>query len=124
LKTDLEELYAWVGTSNKESAIRQLSRFVNFLLLTSGPGAIEVYEQGTPRIRAIPFKVNVSDTTGAGDIMMSTFAARFTETGKVEEALKFAVTASTLAVRNYGVEKAVLSKDEVESEAKKVEIRS
>ncbi|MDA4111785.1 MAG: PfkB family carbohydrate kinase [Thaumarchaeota archaeon] len=123
LKTDLEELSAWVGTSNKESAIRQLSRFVSTLLLTSGPGAVEVYEQGTQKLRAIPFMVDVSDTTGAGDIMMSTFAARYMESGNLEEALKFAVTCSTLAIKNYGIEKAILSKLQVETEMKRVEIR-
>ncbi|MFI5422298.1 MAG: carbohydrate kinase family protein [Nitrososphaerales archaeon] len=123
LKTDLEELSGWVGTSNKESAIRQLSRFVNTILLTAGPGEIEVYEQGILHLKALPFKVAVADTTGAGDIMMSTFAARFSETEILEDALRFAIAASTLAVRNFGVEKAILSKDEVQISAKRVEIR-
>jgi len=124
LKADLEELTAWTGTRNKESAIRQLSRFVSTLLLTSGPSAVEVYESGESKMRAIPFKVQVADTTGAGDIMLSSFAARFTETGDIKDALAFAVTASTLAVRNYGVEKAILSKAEVETQSKFVEIQS
>ena len=64
LKADLEELSAWTGTRNKESAIRQASRFVNILLLTSGPSAVEVYESGESKMRAIPFKVQVADTTG------------------------------------------------------------
>ena len=123
LKTDLEELTAWTGTRNKESAIRQLSRFVNTLLLTSGPAAVEVYESGESRIRAIPFKVQVADTTGAGDIMLASFAARLTERNDLEDALAFAVTASTLAIRNYGVEKAILSKAEVEKNSELVKIQ-
>ena len=113
LKTDLEELSAWVGTSNKESAIRQLSRFVNVILLTSGPGAIEVYEAGSRILKAHPFKVEVSDTTGAGDIMMSTFAARFTETESLRKHLHLRSRQVLLQCRNYGVEKAILSKEEV-----------
>jgi len=124
LKADLEELSAWTGTRNKESAIRQLSRFVDTLLLTSGPAAVEVYESGEPKMRAIPFKVQVFDTTGAGDIMLSSFAARLTEMSEIKEALSFAVTASTLAVRNYGVEKAILSKAEVEEKSKLVAIQT
>lgn len=123
LKTDLEEMAAWVGTSNKESAIRQLSRFVSTILLTAGPGRIEVYEQGSLRLTAMPFKVEVGDTTGAGDIMMATFAARLIETEKLEDAIRFAIAASTLAVRDYGVEKAILSKEEVEKCANRVEVR-
>ncbi len=122
LKADLEELEAWSGTASKESAIRQLSRFVNTLLLTSGPSMVEVYEHGKLEMKAAPFRVNVADTTGAGDIMLSSFAARFSETKDLKEALLFAVTASTLAVRNYGIEKAILSKVEVEAESAAVKL--
>ncbi len=123
LKADQEELGAWSGMSNKDSAISQLSKFVNTLLVTSGPSHVEVYERGELRLRASPFNVKVADTTGAGDIMLSSFAARFTETGDLERALAFAVTASTLAVRNYGIQKAVLSKPEVETESLRVQIQ-
>jgi len=122
LKADQEELEAWSGTSNKDSAIRQLSKFVNTLLVTSGPSRVEVYEHGKLELKASPFKVQVADTTGAGDIMLSSFAARYAETNDLKKALVFAVTASTLAVRNYGIEKAILYKPEVESQSTLVEI--
>jgi sugar/nucleoside kinase (ribokinase family) len=122
LKADSEELEAWSGTNDKDSAIRQLSRFVNTILLTSGPSTIEIYEHGVLKLKASPFKVKVADTTGAGDIMLSSFAARFTETKDLRSALLFAVAASTLAVRNYGIEKAILSKSEVESQSNQVVI--
>jgi sugar/nucleoside kinase (ribokinase family) len=124
LKADQEELSAWTGTSNRESAIRQLTKFVNVLLVTSGPSRVEVYEDGKLQLKASPFKVQVADTTGAGDIMLSSFAARYTETRDLREALVFAVTASTLAVRKYGIEKAILSKPEVEMESAVVEIQT
>jgi sugar/nucleoside kinase (ribokinase family) len=124
MKADLEELSAWTGTSSKESAIRQLSRFVGIILLTSGPGAVELYESGESKLKAVPFKVQASDTTGAGDIMLSSFAARYNERGDIKDALSFAVAASTLSVRNYGVEKAILSKTDVEKQSKMVEIVS
>jgi len=123
LKADQEELEAWSGTSSKESAIRQLSKFVSILLVTSGPSRVEVYEHGELRMKASPFKVQVADTTGAGDIMLSSFAARFTETSDLQRALLFAVTASTLAVRNYGIEKALLSKLEVENQSALVQLQ-
>jgi sugar/nucleoside kinase (ribokinase family) len=124
LKADQEELEAWSGTSNKDSAIRQLSKFVDTLLVTSGPSLVEVYEHGKLELKASPFKVQVADTTGAGDIMLSSFAARYAETNDLRKALVFAVTASTLAVRKYGIEKAILSKPEVESQSTLVEIRA
>ncbi len=122
LKADSEELQAWTGTTNKESAIQQISNFVNTLLLTSGPAKVEVYDHGLLKMKAVPFKVEVADTTGAGDIMLSSFAARYAETRDIEKALVFAVTASTLAVRNYGIEKAILSKQEIIAKSAAVEI--
>lgn len=122
LKADLEELHAWTGASTKDSAIRQLSRFVNSLLVTSGPSVVEVYEHGRLEMKASPFNVRVADTTGAGDIMLSAFAARYSETKDAKKALVFAVASSTLAVRNLGIEKAILSKPEVERDSAMVEI--
>ena len=124
LKADSEELQAWTGTNNKRSAIQLISSFVETLLLTSGPAKVEVYDHGTLVLKAAPFKVGVSDTTGAGDIMLSSFAARYAETRDVQKALVFAVTASTLAIRNYGIEKAILSKQEILTRSSAVEISS
>lgn len=122
LKADQEELEAWSGTSSKESAIRQLSRFVNTVLLTSGPSVVEVYDRGKLEMKASPFRVQVADTTGAGDIMLSSFGARFAETRDMKKALVFGVAASTLSVRNYGIEKAILSKKEVLDRSSDVEL--
>jgi len=124
LKADLEELRAWTGIGLKESAIAEISVYVDILLLTSGPAVVEVYEGGKLKMKAAPFKVIVADTTGAGDIMLSSFAAKFTETGDIGKALAFSVAASTLAIRNYGIEKGLLSKEEVEKKSSLVEISS
>lgn len=122
LKADSDELTAWTGTAAKDLAVEMVSEFVEIILMTSGPSKVEVYEKGKLTMKAIPFKVSVADTTGAGDIMLSSFAARFTETTNVKEALSFSLTASTLAVRNYGIEKAILEKSEVESKSSLVSI--
>jgi len=122
LKADSEELSAWTGTKNKESAIRQISQFADSILLTSGPGRVEIYHQGRLKLSALPFKVEVRDTTGAGDIMIASFAARISETGDLEDSIRFAMSASTLAVRNYGIEKATLSKQEVLDWRSKVQV--
>jgi sugar/nucleoside kinase (ribokinase family) len=115
LKADSEELTAWTGISSKESAIEEISQYVDIVLMTSGPSRVEVYQRAKLSLVASPFKVSVADTTGAGDIMLSSFAARFTETGNLKNSLAFSLTASTLAVQRYGVEKAILLKEEVES---------
>ena len=93
LKADVDELYAWTGRENKQSAIDQLSTFVGNLIVTSGGGVVELYRNGVLSFQTRPLDVQVKDTTGAGDIMLSAFAARFLETDNMREALEFATTA-------------------------------
>jgi sugar/nucleoside kinase (ribokinase family) len=123
LKADKEELRAWAGVKNEESAIRQLSNFVDTIIVTSGGGGVRLYEKGKLSFTAVPPKVRVAETIGAGDIMLSTFGAALLENrGNQREALKFAVAAGALAVRNYGVEKAILSRSEIEITIPHVEL--
>ena len=122
LKADKEELRAWSGKSNAQDTIRLLSKYVERILVTSGPDTVELYEGAALKIRAIPFKVRARDTTGAGDILLACFAAKYSETQDCSEALKFAVSASTLSVRKPGIEKAILSHSEVLKCSEKVVI--
>ena len=113
LKTDAEELRAWTGESDYRDCISIVSKYVRKLLVTSGPGKVELYDKDKLRIRAYPFKVRVRDTTGAGDILLACFVARSLETGADNEALVFAISAATLAVRHRGIQKALLSRSNV-----------
>ncbi|MGI0090096.1 MAG: PfkB family carbohydrate kinase, partial [Nitrososphaerales archaeon] len=122
LKTDSEELFALTGVRDKETSIRKLSKVATILLVTAGSGNVELYEDGRIRLEAKPLQTTVKDTTGAGDIMLSSFIARNLETDDLEDALLFSVSAASLSVRNVGIEKAILSRSEVLEEAKKVRI--
>jgi len=122
LKADREELASWTGLRDLDASIRELSRFVDIILLTSGPGEVDLYSDGKLMFRARPPLVQPVDTTGAGDIMLGTFAARYSETSDLKKALAISVCAASLAVRNVGVEKAILSKEEVFSSAGQVRI--
>ncbi len=114
LKADTEELASWTGVRDRETSIRLISKFVDVLLLTSGAGVVDLFQNGKHRYRAFPFQVKVGDTTGAGDIMLASFASKFTETREHQESLIYAVSAASLAVKKIGVEKAVLDPREVE----------
>ncbi len=113
LKADLDELIAWTGLTNKQAAIDQMSTFVGTILVTSGKGEVELYRQGMLSYKTKPLQVKTKDTTGAGDIMLSAFAARFLETDSLHEALEFATVASSLSVESIGIEKALVSRRQV-----------
>ncbi len=124
LKADRQELCAWTGSKNIDSTIRQISKFVNYILLTSGGETVDLLEDGKLSLRAVPNPTRAVDTTGAGDIMLATFAGRYSETADIKESLALSVSAASLSVRKSGVEKAILDKMEVEADSKNVRIRT
>lgn len=58
-------------------------------------------------------KVQVVDTTGAGDTFMGAFAAAVTEQLSLEKSLRFAVTASALSVTSAGAQSSMPHRSEV-----------
>ncbi len=124
LKADRQELCAWTGSRDVDSSIRQISKFVDYILLTSGGESVDLLENGKLRFRAVPHEVDALDTTGAGDIMLAIFAARYSESRDIKESLLTSVSAADLSVRKIGIEKAILDKMEIESASKSVRIRT
>jgi sugar/nucleoside kinase (ribokinase family) len=124
LKADKLELCAWSGSRDLDSSIRQISKFVHYILLTSGGESLDLLEDGKLKLSARPRNVHVEDTTGAGDIMLAVFGAEYYRTKDIKDALAKSVSAASLAVRKSGIEKAILNRNEVESSSKEVEIRS
>jgi fructose-1-phosphate kinase PfkB-like protein len=124
LKADMEELRAWTGMGEKQSAVRELSKYVKVLLVTSGSGGADLFQDSSLLTSATPPAVNVADTTGAGDILLACFAARFEETKDLKESLSFAVAGATAAVKNLGITKAVLSKEAVQKQSGLVKLSS
>ncbi len=119
LKADSDELCAWTGTESKKAAIEQISTFVKNIVITSGRGEVELYMQGMLSVRARPYEVDVKDSTGAGDIMLSTLAARLLETNNMLEALEFATAASSLSLERIGLRKAIISREKISQRVRK-----
>lgn len=122
LKADREELYAWTGIKSTRRAIEQMLGFTQHLILTSGPEVVELYCKDGCVFRAKPLDLEAIDTTGAGDIMLTSFAVRYCETGNLRDSLEFAVAASSLATRTIGVAKALLSRSDIVSHLEKVRV--
>ena len=58
-------------------------------------------------------KVNVKDTTGAGDIFHGAFAYQYMKTKNVEDAVKFANITAGLSTQSVGVKNSYPKLDEV-----------
>lgn len=113
LKADASELSAWTGTENKKDAVDQLVRLVENIIVTSGPGMVELYSKGKLSDKMMPLDVVVKDTTGAGDIQLAALAAGLAEENSEKRALRFATVASSLSVQKVGIRKAILSRAEI-----------
>ncbi|HZW56342.1 MAG TPA: PfkB family carbohydrate kinase [Nitrososphaerales archaeon] len=123
LKADSKELAGWTGSSDKERSIRLISKFVDVVLMSSGSGEVELYASGKLALRAEPLRVETNDTTGAGDILLASFASKFASKASLEESLAYSVAAASLSVRTRGVRKGLLDRDEVEMSAGQVRIQ-
>jgi sugar/nucleoside kinase (ribokinase family) len=122
LKADRRELSAWTGVKDTTISIKQVCNFATFLILTDGPRKVEIYEGATMKYRAKPVGFPISDTTGAGDIFLSVFASAFLRQRDIPESLALATAASSLSVRKFGIEKAILDVCEVNALGSKIKV--
>jgi ribokinase len=88
------------------------------VLTMGGQGAILASDDGTGKLRTIyqpAPKVQVIDTTAAGDCFVGALTVALTEGQAAEDALKFAVYASALKVTKFGAQSGLPTRDEVEA---------
>jgi ribokinase len=88
------------------------------VLTMGGQGAILAGNDGTGKSRTIyqpAPKVQVIDTTAAGDCFVGALTVALTEGQAAEDALKFAVYASALKVTKFGAQSGLPTRDEVEA---------
>ena len=90
-----------------------LHRYPEKLIITQGSrGVSTVLKDGT--LLQVPCtKVNVVDTTGAGDTFQGAFAVRVTAGDSLEQALKFANTAAGLSTEKLGAQSAMPTEAQV-----------
>jgi len=91
---------------------------IPFVVITLGArGAILAKDDGignTQTIHQPAPKVNVIDTTAAGDCFVGAFTVALTEGQNPEEALRFAVYASALKVTKFGAQSRLPTREEIE----------
>jgi len=79
-----------------------LGRVGMAVVVTLGAQGAVLFEHHRPPLKAAPPKVNVVDTTGAGDAFTGAFAARWATSGDTASALAWGVTAGALACTSKG----------------------
>jgi ribokinase len=104
-----------VSTSTEASDAGRVLRALGcgVVVVTMGSeGAVLVSEGGVVHRPAI--RVEVIDTTGAGDAFAGTFAARLATGAELADALRWAVAAGALAVTTLGAAPSIPARSDVE----------
>jgi ribokinase len=90
-----------------------LKQYPNKVIITEGAAGVR-YHNGTEEILVPSFKVEVVDTTGAGDTFNAAFGTALAEGQSMEESLRFANRAASLSVTGFGAQGGMPTRDEVE----------
>ncbi len=117
-ETELQTLTGWAGEFSldqlKASANSLLEQGPSQVIVTLGGQGAALCESGKDPLVLPPPDADVVDTVAAGDCFNGALIVALSEGKSVEEAIRFANCASTIAVTRKGAQDSIPSRDEVE----------
>ncbi|USB31802.1 ribokinase [Paenibacillus sp. YPG26] len=96
------------------SPAQALRKYPNKLIITEGAQGARYYN-GREEVLVPAYKVEVVDTTGAGDTFNAAFAVSIAEGKSIFESVRFANRAASLSVAGFGAQGGMPARDEVEA---------
>ncbi len=117
-ETELQTLTGWAGEFSldqlKASANKLLEQGPSQVIVTLGGQGAALCESGKDPLVLPPPDAEVVDTVAAGDCFNGALVVALSEEKSLEEAIRFANYASTIAVTRKGAQDSIPSRDEVE----------
>lgn len=103
----------WKGKQEiRKAADRLLNMGVKNVVITLGPNGL-FFKNRTEELWMGAFRVNVIDTTAAGDAFLGALATGLSESKPIQEALKFATGAGALATTKLGAQPSLPTRKEL-----------
>lgn len=101
-----------LGLDNTVDVVDIIKKYPNKMLITLGEKGVMYYD-GFEKIVVPSFKVEVVDTTGAGDTFNGAFASALSNGSSINSAIKFANKASSKSVTKFGAQGGMPYKNEI-----------
>ena len=95
------------------STAEALRKYPNKLFITEGSRGVRYYD-GDQEVVVPSYKVDVIDTTGAGDTFNAAFAVALAEGKSLQHSVRFANRAASLSVTKFGAQGGMPTRAEVE----------
>lgn len=92
-----------LGLDNNVDIVDIIKKYPNKMFITLGEKGV-MYYNGTEKIIVPSCKVEVVDTTGAGDTFNGAFASAVSKGSSINDAIKFANKASSKSVTKFGAQ--------------------
>lgn len=113
------ELHSLTGIDASGDALEQamdalIERGPEVVITTLGSSGVAWKQRGGSLQRAEAYRVEVVDTTGAGDSFNGAFACGIASGRSVEDSVKFAIAVSALAVTKFGAQGGMPTREDVE----------
>jgi ribokinase len=100
--------------SDGKDVSRLIKKYPQKAIITEGERGVSYYD-GIHIRHVLSYKVNVVDTTGAGDTFNGAFAVALSEGKGIEESLRFANAAASLSVTKFGAQGGMPNRNQVEN---------
>lgn len=110
-----EGLKALTGLNDVEKGARSLlDKGVKMVVVTCGSQGVKIYQRDFFHEHTT-YKVNVKDTTGAGDCFNAVFITCLSKGWQIEKAAKYASAAAAISIQFVGAREGLPTCEEVES---------
>lgn len=110
---EAEKLYD--GSTLEERAIGLIQNGIDYVVITLGEKGVIFCDKVLNCKRLPAYKVDVVDTTGAGDSFIGGIVAAWQDEKSFEEAVLYAIAVGSLSTTKYGAQPSLPSKEEVKT---------